>query len=136
MKKFFCPIRVYYEDTDAGGVVYHANYLRFLERARTEWFRDKGWELSQMVGEFGIVFVVKSINIDFRRPARLDMQLLVQVDATQIKKASLDFDQIVTGLNKENELICAASVRVACLSADTFKPKPIPKLVLEEITSG
>lgn len=135
MKKFLCPIRIYYEDTDSGGVVYHANYLKFLERARTEWFRQKGYELDQMAKQFGILFVVKSLTINFCKPATFNEQLAVLVELTGTNKASLDFKQVVTGLNNENELICSASVKIACLSVDTFKPKAIPKSVLEEIAS-
>jgi acyl-CoA thioester hydrolase len=120
---FSWPVRVYYENTDAGGVVYHSNYLTFMERARTEFLRSRGVELSLLEQEAGVLFAVRSVSVDFRAPARLDDLLEVTVDIKEIRPASLTFLQSV---RRADRILCEGDVRVAALSADHFRPVAIP----------
>ncbi|MGJ0491924.1 MULTISPECIES: tol-pal system-associated acyl-CoA thioesterase [Methylobacter] len=129
MKKFIWPVRVYYEDTDAGGVVYYANYLKFFERARTEMLRAMGYEQDQLMAE-GIIFVVRSIQVDYLIPARFNEQLQVSADLSLIKKASFDFEQQIT---RGDEVLCRGMVRIACLDAQTMRPKAIPENIQEQL---
>jgi acyl-CoA thioester hydrolase len=117
-------VRVYYEDTDAGGVVYHAGYLRYLERARTEWLRSQGYSQATLKAEDSLVFTVVSMQIDFLKPARLDDLLCVRSQAFLSGGASVAFEQHI--LRGESERILAAQVRVACLDAATFRPRRLP----------
>ena len=129
-------VRVYYEDTDSGGVVYYANYLRFLERARTEWLRSQGIEQDQVRAKFGVLFAVRSVAIDYHRPARFNDLLEVSVRVVRLGKASLEFEQSITGQVDEQgdkQLLASARVKVACLDAVLFKPKPIPDEIWKEI---
>jgi len=130
MQSFDWPVRVYYEDTDSGGVVYHANYLKFMERARTEWLRQLGFEQNILKDEHNCLFAVHSMQLSFRRPARFNDALLVRSDVTQMSGASMQFEQSVL---RDDELLCQASVRVACLDALRFKPCPIPSFILTEM---
>lgn len=130
MQSFDWPVRVYYEDTDSGGVVYHANYLKFMERARTEWLRQLGFEQNILKDEYNCLFAVHSMQLSFRRPARFNDALLVRSDVTQMSGASMQFEQSVL---RDDELLCQASVRVACLDALRFKPCPIPSFILTEM---
>ena len=93
MHAFVWPVRVYYEDTDAGGVVYYANYLKFMERARTEWLRTRGFEQDVLIKEQDLVFAVRSLSIDYLRPARLDDLLQVRVTVSELRRASIVFEQ-------------------------------------------
>jgi acyl-CoA thioester hydrolase len=120
---FSWPTRVYWEDTDGGGVVYYANYLKFLERARTEWLRSLGFVQTELVKDPGIVFVVASLTIDYRRPARLDDSLMVTSEYRPDGAACLRFEQKIC---RAEEVLVEASVRVACLDAQTFRPKRLP----------
>ena len=124
---FIWPVRVYYEDTDAGGIVYHARYLHFLERARTEWLRLIGFDQSNLAeSEHNIVFVVRDMSLKFIRPARLDDQLTVSVEIVSIKRASLVMQQyIYDGQHKK----LLAQVTVACLDAQNFKPIALPESI-------
>jgi acyl-CoA thioester hydrolase len=115
---------VYYEDTDAGGVVYHANYLKFMERARSEWLRAIGYEQDVLRGEHGVLFAVTRVHVDFVRPARFNDLLTVGVRMLRLGRASLDLDQEVSG--GAGELVCRAEVRVACLDGASLRPRPIP----------
>lgn len=130
MRFFDWPVRVYYEDTDSGGVVYHANYLKFMERARTEWLRQLGFEQNGLKDEHNCLFAVHSMQINFRRPARFNDALLTRSEMTQTSGASMQFDQSVL---RDDELLCNATVRVACLDALLFKPRPIPSFILTEM---
>ena len=121
---FSWPTRVYWEDTDAGGVVYHAQYLAFLERARTEWMRAQGNGQSRLRDEHDLVFAVRAMRIDFRLPARLDDALQVSVALTQCRRASL---VLVQAIHRDGELLLDAEVRIAALSASSFKPVAIPQ---------
>ncbi|KAB2826637.1 tol-pal system-associated acyl-CoA thioesterase [Aliivibrio sp. S4TY2] len=128
---FEWPITIYYEDTDAGGVVYHSNYLKFFERARTELLRHHGVS-QQVLLKQSIGFVVKSINIDFIQAARLDEQLKVETSITEFKKVSLTFCQLL--VNSEGKVLCKATVKVACIDNSKMKPTAIPSFILSEIT--
>ena len=127
---FSWPCRIYYEDTDMSGVVYHAGYLRFFERARTEWLRAKGGQQAALKDELGIVFAVRHMKIDFVKPARIDDLIDVTVAVANAGRVSFTLDQSAL---RGGELIAAASVKVACLNAATFAPVPIPGLLLENI---
>ncbi|MGY6215555.1 tol-pal system-associated acyl-CoA thioesterase [Methylolobus aquaticus] len=131
--RFTWPVRVYYEDTDAGGVVYHANYLRFMERARTERLRALGLELTHLQETEGLVFAVRGMEVDYLRPARLGDQLLVTADVDDIKRVSLTFRQAVYPPESASDAYCTARVRVVCLSADGFRPMAMPDHLLERI---
>lgn len=117
------PLRIYWEDTDAGGVVYHARYVGFLERARSEWMRSLGHGQRSMGQQLGVVFAVRSMAVDFRKPARLDDALQVSVELRQLGRASLRFFQ---SIHRDDELLLEAEVKIASLGADDFRPRPIP----------
>ncbi|MGR5320300.1 tol-pal system-associated acyl-CoA thioesterase [Vibrio sp. DNB22_19_1] len=130
---FRWPITVYYEDTDAGGVVYHSNYLKFFERARTEMLRAKG--ISQHVLlEQNIGFVVRHMDIDFNQGARLDEHLTFLTRVSEIKRASLQFCQEL--VNDEGKTLCKAIVKVACIDNKKMKPIAIPSLINSELTNS
>lgn len=126
---FSWPTRVYWEDTDAGGVVYHAQYVAFLERTRTEWLRDRGHSQEQLRGAHDLVFAVRSMRLDFLKPARLDDLLRVELWLTQCKRASVVFGQRIL---RGDELLLEAEVKVAALAASTFRPKALPDTLYEE----
>ena len=131
-KQFSWPARVYWEDTDGGGVVYYANYLKFLERARTEWLRSLGFVQTELAkNPPGIMFVVASVNIEYRRPARLDDSLTILCTCEQESAACLRFDQRIL---RDAELLVTASCRVACLDAATFRPKRLPAAIVEAMS--
>jgi acyl-CoA thioester hydrolase len=127
-KKFIWPVRVYYEDTDAGGVVFYANYLKFFERARTEMLRAMGFEQDELTVNEGIIFVVRSVQIDYLSPARFNELLEVSAEVTLAKKASLVFEQLIT---RGDDVLCNSLIRIACLDALTMRPKAIPENLLE-----
>jgi acyl-CoA thioester hydrolase len=129
---FSWPARVYWEDTDGGGIVYYANYLRFLERARTEWLRSFGFSQALLLEDPGIVFTVVSLEIEYRRPARLDDELTVTCAPRTEGAASVHFTQRVL---RGPDVLVEAELRVACLDARTLKPKRIPDRVAKAITS-
>lgn len=128
---FHWPVRVYYEDTDAGGVVYHANYLRFFERARTEWLRSLGFDQSRVRSEHGVVFAVRSMAVDFIKPARFDDQLRVTVFDARARRASMSMQQAIQ--REDGELLCRAEVRAACVDAGEFAPRPLPEAIRARI---
>ena len=121
---FSMNVRVYYEDTDAGGVVYHANYLRFMERARTEWLRSLGFDQRRLRSEANLVFAVTRINLEYRRPACLDDELTVTVEMQDRARVSMQFTQRIL---KGDELLSRGSVKVACIDARRFRPRLIPE---------
>jgi len=123
---FSWPVRVYYEDTDMSGVVYHASYLRFLERARTEWLRALGFSQERLKDELGVVFTVAGMEIDFLRPARLDDALEATVALDGRKRASLNFVQTLRRAGDVNTVLTRARVRAACVAMDTFRPCALP----------
>ena len=117
------PVRVYFENTDAGGVVYHAEYLKFMERARTEWLRHLGFDHQALGRVHRVVFVVTSAAIDFVKPARLDDTLAVSARLESLGKVRCVFNQEV---RLEDEVLVRAKVSVACVAAESFKPAEIP----------
>jgi acyl-CoA thioester hydrolase len=125
---FSWPTRVYWEDTDAGGVVYHAQYVAFLERARTEWLRAQGHGQEPLRRDHDLVFAVRSMTLDFLRPARLDDLLSVTVALGLCRRASVVFAQSV---RRGDEVLLTAHVRIASLSASGFRPKPVPDTLYE-----
>lgn len=129
--EFTWPVRVYYEDTDAGGIVYHARYLHFLERARTEWLRDKGFNQSALK-EKDCVFVVRDMQIKFVKPAMLDDELMISVSIDKIKPASMRMTQTIT---KKQTVLLKAEVTVACLKSTLLSPMAIPDFIVNTLQS-
>ena len=125
VQPFSYRCRVYYEDTDAGGIVYYVNYLKFMERARTERLRSMGYAQSQLVGE-DLLFVVHSSEARYYAPARLDDELVCTAEVVEIKRASLRFKQQVRR-TADDVLLCEGQVVVACVRAESLKPRPIPE---------
>ena len=123
-------MRVYYEDTDAGGVVYYANYLKFFERARTEWLRSFGLNQDKLAQEEGLIFVVRRASLDFARPARLDDMLEVTVEPTKVGRVYVD---LVQQARCGAQVLARAEIRVACLSRQDFKPAAMPESLRESI---
>ena len=138
-KEFFWPVRVYYEDTDSGGVVYYANYLKFMERARTELLRSIGYEQDQLQQEWGIIFAVHSASIQYKKPARFNDELTVVTTISSLAKASILFKQSVNlaashhGAAVNGGLLADAEIKIACLNAEKFSPQSIPKTIIENI---
>lgn len=130
---FSIPIRVYYEDTDAGNVVYYANYLKFMERARTEWLRARGFEQDELSRRDGILFAVRSVKLDFLKPARFNDLLRATARVAKRGNASITFAQQV---RREDVTLCEGEVKVACLDAATFSPCPIPPRVRAQLDTG
>ncbi len=124
MEPFKFPVRVYWEDTDAGGVVYYANYLKFLERARTEWLRSLGIDQVRLQRDERLQFVVVEANVRYHRPARFDDELVATVTLESLRGASVEMKQ---ELRRGTELLVSATVRAASIDADTMKPRPLPK---------
>ena len=127
---FSWPTRVYWEDTDAGGVVYHAQYLAFLERARSEWVRAQGYGQERLRQEFELVFAVRAMQIDFLKPARLDDALSVSAQLRECRRASLVFAQAI---HRGEERLFTATVRLAALDPRDFRPRPIPAALYEPL---
>lgn len=121
---FVWPVRVYYEDTDAAGVVYYANYLRFLERARTEWLRALGYEQTNLADQLGVAFIVRSVTIDFVKPARFNDGLRVTVELIKVGAGQIEvFQRVLRG----DELLAKAGVKVVCVGVRTLRPLRIPQ---------
>ena len=123
MTQFDWPVRVYYEDTDGGGVVYHANYLKFMERARTEWLRSLGFEQTALKSQMRIMFVVRGLALQYLRPANFDDALMVSTRLTRTGRSLLQFEQTI---QRDDTLLTQATVEVACIDAEHFKPVTIP----------
>jgi len=121
---FTWPVRVYFQDTDAGGVVYHASYVNFMERARTEWLRTHGYSNAGLMKEFGVVFVVRSMKLDYLRPALLDDMLDVTAQVKDIGRSRITLLQTV---RREDVLLTEAEVHLVSVSLDTFKPVRVPE---------
>jgi acyl-CoA thioester hydrolase len=130
---FKFPVRVYWEDTDAGGVVYYATYLRFLERARTEWLRTLGIDQARLLREERLQFVVVEANIRYHRPAKFDDELLVSAALDSLRGASVTFAQEIRRGEEAGELLVSATVRAACLASDTLKPRPLPQALVSQL---
>jgi acyl-CoA thioester hydrolase len=131
MKEFTWPVRVYWEDTDAGGIVYYANYMRFMERARTEWLRALGIEQTPLREEHGLIFVVVDLEAHYRKPARYGELLQVTCRVARQTRASLTFEQQI---QRDGELLLEGSVRVACLDAEKYRPRPLPQALAQEMS--
>ena len=120
---FTWPVRVYWEDTDAGGIVYYANYLKFMERARTEWLRAVGIEQRPLQEEQGLIFVIVDTQVEYKKPARYGDSLTVTAGIREHTRATLSFTQeVLCG----NDLLVTGAIRVACLDAKTHKPRGLP----------
>ena len=133
MSPFRWASRVYWEDTDGGGIVYYGNYLRFLERARTEWLRSLGFSQRDLAEEPGVLFAVVSLNIEYRRPAKLDDEMVITCEPAVAGAATIRFaQQIYRGAGAaltKDALLVEASVRVACVDARTLRPKRLPEFL-------
>jgi acyl-CoA thioester hydrolase len=126
---FSWPVRVYYEDTDSGGVVYYANYLKFLERARTEWLRAAGFEQTQLFSDFNVIFVVRSVAIEYLRPAVFNDLLKVTATPAKIGRSSIEIAQTV----ERDEILVTAHVKIISVDGTSFKPVRIPTPVREKL---
>ena len=122
-KAFAFPIRVYYEDTDAGGVVYYANYLKFFERARTEWLRALGFGQSALADSTDCIFIVRGLDMQYRKPARLDDHLVIASRVSRLGKASMDFSQTCL---RDGELLASGQVQVGCVDRRSLRPVAMP----------
>ena len=139
---FRFQLRVYWEDTDAGGVVFYANYLKFFERARTEWLRSLGHQQEQMRAETGVVFIVTDTTVRYVRPARLDDLIAVTVDVRHAGRAQMTIAQQAWRVPARNEkadtptLLAEGTIRIGCVDAGTFKPQRIPTSIAESFFSS
>jgi acyl-CoA thioester hydrolase len=131
LKEFCWRSRVYWEDTDGGGVVYYANYLKFMERARTEWLRALGHSQQELAEQFGFVFAVVEVSVNYRRPARLDDEIEISCVPVPEGRASIRFKQSV---RRGETVLADGEVRVACVDAKSFRPRPLPDFV--KVTDG
>lgn len=125
------PLRVYIEDTDAGGIVYYVNYLKYMERCRTEFFRALGYDKPAILDQ-GLLLVVHSADIQYRRPAQLDDSLLASAGIEQLKRTSVSFRQ---GVWRGNQLLCEGLIRIACVDPAGFKPRPLPAPIYQQLAS-
>ncbi len=131
---FTLPVRVYFQDTDAGGVVYHATYANFLERARADWLRERhGFTSAALIKEFGVVFVVRTLKLDYLRPAVLDDLLVVSVQLKEIGRSRVVLHQTVT---RGEERLVEAEVHLVCVTAGVFKPVVIPDALRDQWIVG
>jgi len=128
--EFSLPIRIYIEDTDVGGIVYYVNYLKFMERARTEFMRQQGFAKAAMGGD-GLIMVVHSANIQYRSPARLDDEVQVTAKVKRCARSYIVFSQQVF---RDGKLLCEAEVKVACVQQDSMKPTALPKQIKDALT--
>ena len=142
---FDWKIRVYYEDTDTGGVVFYANYLKFFERARTEWLRSLGFQQQHLAATAGAIFVVKNTNVEYLSPARLDDELRLTVVVEKLRNASMEFIQEAwrmpsgdgsSACDGEPRLLARGSITVVCVDQDNFRPRPIPPALLDSIRNA
>ena len=131
---FRWPVRIYWEDTDAGGIVFYANYLKFFERARTEWLRSLGVEQQALRERTGGMFVVSGTELRYHRPSRLDDLLLVTAQVVEAGRASMTIAQTARrGPGPDGELLCEGSIRIGWVDAQTFRPQRIPAEVLDAL---
>lgn len=133
MTEFQLPIRVYYEDTDAAGLVYHSNYLNFMERCRTEWLRDLGFEQTDLKNEYDRIFVVRHTGVDYVKPALFNDLLSVTSQVTKIGRASLDLQQRIY---REDTLLCRGEIKLACIAASTLLPSAFPPSLAEALSTS
>ncbi len=129
MSEFVWPVRVYYEDTDSGGVVYYANYLKFMERARTEWLRALGFEQTDLAAEHGVMFVVRRATVEYLQPARFNDELSVLSTVKHFGQCRIIFAQNIM----RGSLLASGETEVACVSSLSFKPVKIPDTLLQAL---
>lgn len=127
---FLWPIRIYYEDTDAGGVVYHTNYVKFMERARTEWLRNLGFEQDELRDKDGVIFAVRSVQADYFLPAKFNDELMVSSKVIKFGKASITIEQEVM---RKDDVLCKGVIKVAMLDDQNFRPKAMPDSLYEKL---
>ena len=132
VKHFDLPVRVYYEDTDVAGVVYYANYLRFIERARTEWLRSLGVDQGELMRTHALAFAVRSLEAEYLKPARLDDTLVVRTTISNVGRAQASFQQDVL---RGEELLFSARVRVVSFNPDSARPSAMPREIQEQFKS-
>jgi acyl-CoA thioester hydrolase len=132
LARFDWRVRVYYEDTDLGGVVYYANYLKFLERARSEWLRHLGVSQSRLLESERLLFAITAVEVHYLKPARFEDELTVTVALERLRRASMAFGQEIRRHGPGGELLCTARVTAACLDADTMRPRPLPAHLFPE----
>lgn len=128
--RFTYSVRVYYDDTDAAGVVYHANYLKYMERCRSDCLRAGGWDVQRIRDEFSIEFAVRSVNVQYLLPARLSDELVVSVELTRLGRAGLDVHQEI---HRGEDRICTADIKLAALDRERYFPTAIPDQISTEI---
>ena len=131
-KPFELPVRVYYEDTDAQGVVYYANYFRFMERARTEWLRSLGVDMVRLQDEDRRIFVVAEVNVKFHAPARLSDELVVTAGLKDLTRVAFDIEQKIFRNSTDGDLLISGIVKAAYLDADSMRPKRVPSSIFGE----
>jgi len=135
VREFTWRARVYWEDTDGGGIVYYANYLKFLERARTEWLRSLGHAQSQLLAQAGIAFAVANVNIDYKRPARLDDELTITCQPERMGGTAVHFVQrIYRGIPED--LVAQAQVRVVCIDTQRLRPTRLPDFLIQALAAN
>jgi len=137
LNEFIWPVRVYYEDTDSGGVVYHSNYLNFMERARTEWLRSMHLEQDDIVNEYGILFVVHSLSISYLKPALFNEALLVKTTIQKLTKASIVFEQLIVRKNDETDeeqILTKSVVKIVSLGVEQKRPVPLPEPIYTQFS--
>ncbi|MDC0931915.1 tol-pal system-associated acyl-CoA thioesterase [Methylophilaceae bacterium] len=127
---FKWSVRIYFEDTDSGGVVYHSNYLKFMERARTEWLRSLNLNQAYLKKKDKIMFVVAKVNIDYKKAAQFNDALDIETSVDNIGASKVDLTQ---NIMKNSELYTSAKVSIACIHSETFKPQRIPKLIKQQM---
>ena len=134
-QSFSIEVRVYYEDTDAGGVVYYANYLKFMERARTEWLRELGFEQDQLINELQTIFVVRSVQAEYYRPAKFNDLLRITVTTKDIKRSNISFQQQVIRKKQDGntELLVEGTIKIVSVNTTNFKPQKIPDQLMEHL---
>jgi len=132
IKTFSLPVRIYFEDTDSSGVVYHSNYLKFMERARTEWLRSIGIDQRHLKQDNHIMFVVHRIDIQFKLPARFNDDLIVKSELRDIGSSKIEFRQMIY---RNDEMLIDASVDIACIDSEKFKPVRIPPTIKQTMES-
>jgi acyl-CoA thioester hydrolase len=133
MKQFVWPVRVYHEDTDGGGVVYYANYLKFMERARTEWLREIGIEQTKIKQRHNLIFAVRKLSIDYLKPALFDDLLQVTSHLTHMGKVSMTMNQQIS--RDEGTLLCKAEVKIASINTLNQRPLRLPTVILKILTA-
>ncbi|MDM8545049.1 tol-pal system-associated acyl-CoA thioesterase [Candidatus Venteria ishoeyi] len=133
-KVFEWPVRVYYEDTDAGGVVYHANYLKFMERARTEWLRALGFEQDQLRQDYQRIFVVRALSIEYLSPARFNDALIATAEITEIGKSKLEMQQYILSHERER-ILTKGQVQLVYVHSESFRPQRITPVILDAVNN-